>query len=392
MIYDFGGGDDKLVDSLTFAPVSTIPVQKDLILHAMDGGAVTMSFIDQMFIQVPEPSSLFLVIGRIARTRCSPAKEALEHSLAPLSTSNKLASVTARAFFWLMSGWLGLAPAGLKSYWRIIRMIRSVVLLGCVSVVSVSWGRVACSEDDIKPLSAAHAHNDYYHDRPLADALSHGFCSVEADIFLVDGQLLVGHDRDELTPERTLQGLYLDPLKRRAAQHDGRIYAGGPIFTLLVDFKSEGEGTYRALDKVLQEYSDLLCSYENGRVTRRAVQLIISGNRPIDLMAKQPKRLAFVDGRLSDLERDVSRDLMPLISDRWTSHFKWQGEGSLSAGEHEKLEAIVHKTHQRQQRLRFWATPDRPEVWRMLFDAKVDLINTDDLPGLSAFLSAAGGR
>ena len=64
VVYDFGGGDDKLVDSMSFAPASTLPVQKDLILHAMgDTGAVTMSFIDQMFIQVPEPSSVVLLMG-----------------------------------------------------------------------------------------------------------------------------------------------------------------------------------------------------------------------------------------------------------------------------------------------------------------------------------------
>ena len=41
------------------------------------------------------------------------------------------------------------------------------------------------------PLIHAHAHDDYEHTRPLLDALDHGFCSVEADIYLVDGKLLV---------------------------------------------------------------------------------------------------------------------------------------------------------------------------------------------------------
>ena len=39
------------------------------------------------------------------------------------------------------------------------------------------------------PLLHGHAHNDYLHPRPLLDALDQGFCSVEADIFLVDGKL-----------------------------------------------------------------------------------------------------------------------------------------------------------------------------------------------------------
>ena len=68
----------------------------------------------------------------------------------------------------------------------------------------------------VVPLPQAHAHNDYEHARPLFDALDHGFCSIEADIWLVDDQLLVAHDFDKVSPERTLQGLYLDPLLERS--------------------------------------------------------------------------------------------------------------------------------------------------------------------------------
>ena len=71
------------------------------------------------------------------------------------------------------------------------------------------------SAADPKPLERAHAHNDYEHARPLLDALDQGFCSVEADIFLKDGQLLVAHTVLDLKPERTLQKLYLDPLRQR---------------------------------------------------------------------------------------------------------------------------------------------------------------------------------
>ena len=59
----------------------------------------------------------------------------------------------------------------------------------------------------VEPLAQAHAHNDYLHARPLFDALDHGFASVEADIFLVDGKLLVGHAKSELKADRTLQAL-----------------------------------------------------------------------------------------------------------------------------------------------------------------------------------------
>src|SRR5207302_8698740 len=97
------------------------------------------------------------------------------------------------------------------------------------------------------PLLHAHAHNDYEHKRPLFDALEHGFCSVEADIYLVDGQLLVAHMRSQVKPERTLEKLYLDPLRERVKQNGGRVYAGGPEVTLLIDIKTDWKTTYTAL-------------------------------------------------------------------------------------------------------------------------------------------------
>src|SRR5438552_467327 len=77
----------------------------------------------------------------------------------------------------------------------------------------------------VVPLRQAHAHNDYLHERPLWDALANGFCSVEADIWLAPEGLLIGHERKELQPGRTLEQLYLDPLRERAAAGGGRIYS-----------------------------------------------------------------------------------------------------------------------------------------------------------------------
>src|SRR5262245_6399671 len=96
------------------------------------------------------------------------------------------------------------------------------------------------------PLQQAHAHNDYEHERPLLDALSFGFCSVEADIHLVKGELLVAHDLSRAKPGRTLQTLYLEPLRERARANGGRVYPGGPEFTLLIDLKTDWQTTYPA--------------------------------------------------------------------------------------------------------------------------------------------------
>ena len=54
-----------------------------------------------------------------------------------------------------------------------------------------------------------------------------------------------------------------------------------------------------------------------------------------------------------------------------------------------KLERVIDQAHAKNRRVRFWATPDNPKVWAALRDAGVDLINTDDLQGLSQFLRSS---
>src|SRR5213596_3353196 len=173
------------------------------------------------------------------------------------------------------------------------------------------------------PLRHAHAHNDYEHKRPLLDALECGFCSVEADIWLVDGSLLVAHDQNQVKPERTLQALYLDPLRERARRNGGRVYPHGPEVILLVDVKSDAEKTYTALREVLKEYSDVLTVFHSGRTATNAVTVIISGNRDRSVMANETVRYASLDGRLEDLDSNATRHFIPLVSESWTKLFKW---------------------------------------------------------------------
>jgi hypothetical protein len=203
------------------------------------------------------------------------------------------------------------------------RLIVGVLLAG-VAFLSSARGQ---NVHGPRPLPHAHAHNDYRHPRPLLDALDRGFCSVEADIFLVDGELLVGHDRGELRAGRTLQSLYLDPLRARVERNSGRVYPGGPPFMLLVDIKRDGSEVYAVLREVLASYRTMLCGVEDGLYRERAIQVVISGDCPRTDIVADAQRFCGIDGRLGDLDSTAPAHLMPLISDRWSTHFSWRGDG-----------------------------------------------------------------
>lgn len=271
-----------------------------------------------------------------------------------------------------------------------------VASLGAVagSLAMPAYARAATAADaGPAPLRRAHAHNDYEHEHPLTDALDHRFGSVEADIWLIGDQLLVGHDLSDLTPDRTLQSLYLDPLLARVRANHGSVYEGHRVpLQLLIDIKNTGDATYRRLDQVLRDYRSMLSFAADGNVATRAVTPVISGERSArGPMEAQRLRYAFYDGRLDDLGGTAPASFIPLISSNWTQSFSWQGDGPMPAEEREKLRRIVAQAHAEHRQVRFWATPDTPgqardAVWHELLDADVDYLNTDDLAGLERFL------
>jgi len=267
-------------------------------------------------------------------------------------------------------------------------MRRTIAFCLLFVVGTVAWAQE--KQQSITPLVRAHSHNDYQHGRPCLDALDCGFCSIEADIYLVDGQLLVGHDRRDLKPERTLQSLYLEPLKKQVEVNGGRVYRDGPTVTLLIDIKTEAEPTYAALRAVLKKYAGILTVFHADKTEAGAVSVIVSGNRPRKTLAEETTRYAAYDGRLEDLDATDSASLVPLISSNWIVTFKWRGTGELSQAEKLKLKEIVEKAHKAGRRIRFWSIPDNAAGWSEMLAAGVDLINTDHLPELRDFLLKSG--
>ena len=261
-----------------------------------------------------------------------------------------------------------------------------VIAIACTLLVST--GARAQS-----PLDRAHAHNDYVHARPLLGALDRGFGSVEVDIHLVNGVLLVAHDRDSVRADRTLESLYLAPLRAWVGARGGHVYEGRPPLTLLIDVKSHAESTWMALEPLLRKYDDVFVSWHGDSATTRPVVAVLSGERPLLTLPAQRERWAALDGRLADLEAEDGQPaaVMPLVSADWKKITSWRGRGAPPDSVRRRLVSLVSRAHAQGQRLRFWNTPDLATVWRFLVRNGVDVIGADDLDGLRRFLTGSAG-
>lgn len=243
------------------------------------------------------------------------------------------------------------------------------------------------------PEYRSHSHNDYLQAEPLATALTHRMGSVEADVWLIDGELRVGHTREETHPGRTLRSLYLEPLRRHCDRSgaDARVYAGGPPLMLLVDVKSDADPTCAAVERELEAYASLFTQFDEPEVKPGAVTVVLSGNVSRLRLSRAGPRLAACDGRPSDLLQNPPLSAVPLISDNWTKHFRWNGEGTMPAGERAALRRLAERCHAQGRKLRLWAAPDTEASWREQFAAGIDYINTDRPAALHAFLTTAAG-
>jgi hypothetical protein len=251
------------------------------------------------------------------------------------------------------------------------------IFLFLCGIVSISF-----SQNNF-PHKQAHAHNDYEHAQPLWSALKNGFISVEADVHLVDGKLLVSHNRPQHNAP-TLQQLYLAPLD--SLLNRDTIYPNYQgTFYLMIDCKTEAESTYRVIQKEIARYASLRCLS-----SRCPVKIFISGNRAIETMIREGYQGIALDGRPPDLGKGISADLMPVISDNYTNWSSWKGKSEPDANDLSRIRALAQQVHAEGKKLRLWAIPDTEPAWSALLDAGVDFINTDRLEELHLFLVKRG--
>ncbi len=229
-------------------------------------------------------------------------------------------------------------------------------------------------------VANAHSHNDYENAFPFTAAYNEKFGSIEADIFLWNDSLIVGHTQNDIQYKRTLQRLYLDPLQEKAKANNGYPYSDSArCLQLLIDIKTEAVPTLDKLIQLLYKYPILIHS---GKIL-----FVVTGNRPpASAFGSYPPFILF-DGELKKEYPDDALEKIVLLSGDLKNYTQWDGNGTIPAGEKKIVDSLIKKIHRLNKKIRFWNAPDFANAWYQLIEAGVDYINTDHIPELSVFLS-----
>lgn len=229
-----------------------------------------------------------------------------------------------------------------------------------------------------------HSHNDYWRPVPFWTAYSSKLYSYEADIYYVDGQIYVAHDREDIKPENTLEKLYIEPIVSVYKANEGKPWKDAKHgIQLLVDIKDETDPSMQALSEAFGRYPEVF----DRSVNPYGVQIAITGNFPEpEDFDKWPKFMG-IDGRLDIDYTPEQFERVVLISEYLGDFVKWNGKGTLIPEQEEKLKEVIDRVHKMGRPIRFWSTPECETTYYTFYNLGIDFVNTDDPASASAFFS-----
>ena len=216
-----------------------------------------------------------------------------------------------------------------------------------------------------------HSHNDYVRTAPFWEAYSQHCGSIEADVFWHGEQLLVGHNVEDLTPERTFDAMYVQPIVQVVRANGGKAWPNSPDrLILMVELKSATEPELSEVIDLLGKYPDVFCG--------DAVQLVITGNTPAPGNFDSYPHWVYFDGDIRENYTPAQLARIGMVSNSFRLFAKkWNGKGRMLDPELDAVNAAIAKVHAWDKPIRFWEAPEGTTAYFTFWKLGVDIINTD---------------
>lgn len=256
-----------------------------------------------------------------------------------------------------------------------MRITRSLLLI-CLCFGSITL----LAQKTPYTLANAHSHNDFEQQHPFYQAYQEGFGSLEADIFLFNKAILVGHDSAQLTPARNLENLYLQPMAESIKRNGGSIYKDSSRrLQFMIDLKTDGLITLPVLISVLEKYPSI--------IHNRTIQIVISGSRPADSLFHRYPSYIWFDGRLGQSYPAKALSRIAMLSESFSKFSKWKDAAQpFPEEDKQKIQKAVMQAHSLHKTVRLWAMPDHQKGWEEMMKLDLDFLNTDRIADLADFL------
>ena len=253
--------------------------------------------------------------------------------------------------------------------------MKKLVFIGLTALLSC---QLLFAQKNAKPIISSH---NFTSNTELWESIGNGVINYQADVMYIYGKLFVTALMPDSAGHKlpTLTDAYLYPLYNQFKKNNGEILQGYPeeIF-LILKFSNQPVQIYKQLAAEMRPFSDMLSYKTEAAEHKGKLKILIKDKEYLDkINAIKPGFLSLV-GNLSDMDKNIDPEKMPLIEVEFSEITSWKGTGTIPFEDFMKIKEIVAKVHAQNKKISITNCPSSKTIADLIQSSKADFINTPE--------------
>lgn len=258
-----------------------------------------------------------------------------------------------------------------------------------IGVFIVLTIQLTYSQKNLKPIISS---RNFSNQTELWEAIGLGIVNYQADVMYIYGKLYVTSLMPDSARHKlpTLTEAYLYPIYNQFKKNNGEIIPGisGDVF-LILNFTAQPVQIYKQLAAEMRPFSDMLTYKLEGTSHQGKIRILIKDKNQLEkINSIKPSFLGLVGG-LSDIDKNIDSEKMPLIEVDFNEITKWKGTGNIPFEDFTAIKALVAKVHAQNKKISIINCPSYKTVAELIQSSKADFMNTSEANRMAGYFEPA---
>jgi len=264
--------------------------------------------------------------------------------------------------------------------------MKKALFIGIFTVLMV---QISYSQKNAKPIISAH---NFSNQSELWESIGNGIFNYQADVMYIYGKLYVTPLMPDSAKHKlpTLTEAYLYPLYNQFKKNNGEIIPGysGDVF-LILNFTAQPVQIYKQLAIEMRPFAEMLTVKVDGADHQGKLRILIKDKAQLEKINNiKPSFLGLV-GNLSDIDKNIDSNKMPLIEVDFNEITSWKGTGNIPFEDFTKIKAIVSKVHAQKKKISIANCPSYKTVADLIQTSTADFMTTSEATRIAGFFESA---
>lgn len=249
--------------------------------------------------------------------------------------------------------------------------------------------QVSLAQKNIKPIISS---RNLLDKNELWESIGNGTINFEADVMYIYGKNYVTAVMPDSANHKllTLADAYLYPLYSQFKKNNGEIIPGfqSDVFFIL-NFAFQPVQIYKQLATEMRPFQEMLTYKIDGAEHKGKLRILIRDKAALEKINNIKPSFLGLAGNLSDVDKNIDSEKMPLIELNLSELTNWKGTGNIPFEDFVKIKDTVAKIHAQKKKVCLSNCPINKTVADLVQTSGVDYILTSDPLKMSAFFIQA---